>query len=31
MNGIGYVLVVFGVMLLVIGIVANKWRKKNRR
>jgi|MDTC01.2.fsa_nt_gb hypothetical protein len=31
MNGIEYVLVVFGIMLLVIGIVANKWRKKNRR
>lgn len=31
MNGIEYVLVVFGSILLVIGIAANKWRKKNRR
>lgn len=31
MNGIEYILVVFGLILLVIGIVANRWRKKNRR
>mgnify|MGYP001371297762 CR=1 FL=1 len=31
MNGIEYVVVVFGIMLLVIGFIANRWWKKNRR
>ena len=30
MNGIEYVLIVFGLIVLVIGIAADEWYKKNK-
>ena len=31
MSGIEYVAIVFGIIILVIGVMADNWRRKNRK